>query len=30
MLADGGAAVSGDDTPKLAVADLEKAKSSLR
>lgn len=30
MLADGGAAVSGEDTPKLAVADLEKAKSSLR
>ncbi len=30
MLAEGGQAVSGEDTPKLAMADLEKAKSSLR
>jgi len=30
MLAEGGQAVSGDDTPKLAMADIEKAKSSLR
>ena len=30
MLAEGGAPVSNEDTPKLAVADLEKVKSSLR
>jgi len=30
MLADGGAAVSGEDTPKLAVADLARVKTSLR
>ncbi|MCY1648932.1 peptidoglycan DD-metalloendopeptidase family protein [Caulobacter sp. SL161] len=30
MLAEGGAAVSNEDTPKLAAADIEKAKTSLR
>ncbi|PIB93761.1 peptidoglycan DD-metalloendopeptidase family protein [Caulobacter sp. FWC2] len=30
MLAEGGQPVSGDDTPKLALADIEKAKTSLR
>ncbi len=30
MLAEGGQPVSGEDTPKLAMADLEKAKNALR
>jgi hypothetical protein len=30
MLAEGGAAVSNEDTPKLAAADIQKAKFSLR